>query len=226
MKVVLKKNTPMEYQCSEAYKILRTNILFCGSQIKTICLTSCLPNEGKSTVSFNMALSFAASGKKVIFIDADLRRSTILGKFIVDQEVLGLSQYLSGQASIDHIIYDTNIEGLDMIFTGPIPPNPSELLSGENFNFLLQCLKELYDYVIIDTPPLGSVIDSAIVSKNSDGTILVISSNDTSSKLMAKIKGQLEQMDCRILGTVLNKVKSNRDYYGNYNKKYIKYASK
>jgi len=223
MKIDLKRNKEMEYRCSEAYKTLRTNILFCGSQIKTICVTSCLPNEGKSTVSFNVAVSFAESGKKVIFVDADLRRSVILGKFIIDQEIVGLSQYLSGQEPIDNIINDTNIDGLDIIFTGPIPPNPSELLSGENFNFLLHCLKELYDYVIIDTPPLGSVIDSAIVSKNSDGTILVISSNDTSSKLMAKIKSQLDQMNCRILGTVLNKVKSKRDYYGNYNKKYIKY---
>lgn len=216
----LEKIKELDFKSNEAYKSLRTNIHFCGSNVKSICFTSCLPNEGKSNVSFNLAVSFAESGKRVVYVDADLRRSTTIGRYKPDQAVIGLTHYLSGQNLIDEILYETNVPYLDIIFTGPVPPNPSELLSSVTFQDLIAILREEYDYVFVDTPPLGSVTDSAIVSKYCDGTILVIEADTTSYKLVLKVKKQLEQLNTKILGAVLNKVSNKADIYRHYKGKY------
>ena len=209
------------FSSNEAYNTLRTNILFCGKSVKTICITSCTPNEGKTVVSFHLATSMAESGKKVLFIDADLRKSVLIGRLKLDKATKGLSEYLSGMNQLEEIIYHTNIENLDVIFTGPIPPNPSDLLGSETFKKLVDSQRDLYDYVIIDTPPLGLVIDSANVSEFCDGAILVIQAKAISYKFAQKVVKQLEKGNCRILGAVLNKVgmKQNRHYgtyYGSY----------
>lgn len=224
--IVLGKIEELDYRCSEAYKSLRANIQFVGNDVKAICFTSCLPNEGKSNVSFNLAVSFAEIGKRVVFVDADLRKSTIVGRYKPGQAVIGLSHYLSGQKQMDDIIYETNIPYLDIIFTGPIPPNPSELLSTDYFGDLISILREEYDYVVIDTPPLGSVIDGAIVSRTCDGSILVIEADNTSNKLAQKVIKQLEQVNSRILGAVFNKVNYKREIKKYYTKKYRKYDKK
>lgn len=213
----------MDFNSSESYKSLRTNIQFCGSNVKVICFTSCLPNEGKSNVSFNVAVSFSESCKKVLFIDADLRLSKIIGKYKPDQGVCGLSHYLSGQKLLEDMLYETNITNLDIIFAGPIPPNPAELLSGDQFSDLINTLRDEYDFIIIDTPPIGSVVDGVIVSKNCDGTIMVVEANVISKKLAQKMKKQLIQVNSKIIGAVLNKVDKKNGQYGNYKKKYKKY---
>ncbi|MDF2486932.1 MAG: capsular exopolysaccharide family [Herbinix sp.] len=224
IQINLEQNIKLDFKSNEAYKQLRTNILFCGRDIKVVCFTSSLPNEGKSNVSFNLAVSFAESGKKVIFIDADLRRSIILGRYKPDQAVMGLTHYLSGMNSLEEVQYETNIPNLDMIFTGPVPPNPSELLGSDTFVELLHALREEYDYVIIDTPPLGSVIDSVIIAEHCDGVVLVVEANAISYKFVQKVKSQLEMGKCRILGAVLNKVDMNKEhqYYGKKYKRYEK----
>lgn len=219
----LEKINALDFKSSEAYKALRTNIQFCGSNVKLISFTSCLPNEGKSSVSFNLAVSFSESCKKVLFIDADLRRSTIVGKYKPDQGVNGLSHYLSGQKLLEDVLYETNIPNFDIIFAGPVPPNPAELLNSSQFSNLLNILRDEYDFVIIDTPPIGSVVDSVIVSKNCDGTILVIEANSISYKLAQKMKKQLVQVNSNIIGAVLNKVDIKSSQYWNYKKKYKKY---
>lgn len=226
LQINLEKISTTDFMSNEAYKSLRTNIQFCGNVIKVICFTSCLPNEGKSNVSFHLACSFAESGKKVIFIDADLRRSVIVGRYKPDQAVLGLTHYLSGQNELEEVLYETNIPNLDIIFTGPVPPNPTELLGSECFIELLKLLREDYDYIIIDTPPLGSVIDSAIVAEQSDGVILIIEANTISYKFAQKVLKQLERGNCRILGAVLNKVDIKHSQYKYYGKKYRKYHQK
>lgn len=215
---------PMDFRSNEAYKSLRTNIQFCGSDIRQICFTSCLPSEGKSSISFNIATSFAETGKKVIFVDADLRKSTIVGRYKPNQAVMGLTHYLSGQNSLEEVLYTTNIENLDIIFTGPVPPNPAELLGSNCFIELMKLLREEYDYIIIDTPPLGSVIDSAIVAEHCDGVVFVIEKNAISYKFAQRVKNQLDKTNCKILGAVLNKVDKSSDqkYYG---KKYKKYEN-
>lgn len=225
LQVNLKNVKKLDFRSNEAYKQIRTNIQFCGSEIKVICITSSIPNEGKSSVSFNLAVSFAENKKKVVFIDADLRKSVIIGRYKPDQAVTGLSNYLSGGSTLEEILCETNILNLDMIFTGPIPPNPSELLGSSFFHTLLENLRDKYDYIIIDTPPLGSVIDSVVVAGLCDGAVLVIEANAISYKFLQKVKKQLEQGNCRILGAILNKVNIEKEGYRYYGKKYSSYEN-
>lgn len=130
--VEINKLVRLDFQGREAYKTLRSNIQFCGSDIKIIGLTSCIPNEGKSSVSLNLAISMAEAGKKTVFVDADLRKSVLVGRYRINQSLRGLAHYLSGINSKDDIIYQSNIDNLYMIFSGPVPPNPSELLGERN----------------------------------------------------------------------------------------------
>lgn len=209
-----------DFFTEEAYNSLRTNIIFCGAEIKTVSITSCFPNEGKSSVSRNLAINFAKAGKKVLLIDADMRKSITMGTVTAEGEVFGLSHLLSGQAELDDVIYSSrNNENLYVIFTGSFPPNPSELLSGERFNKLIQEARKCFDYVIVDTPPLGAVIDAAVISSVCDGAIIVIRANKTSYKDVKAVKTQLEKANCKILGTVLNGAESKgSSYYNEYYK--------
>ena len=215
----------LDYRTNEAYKALRTNIQFCGDEVKVLTFTSCTPNEGKTMVSFNLAVAFAEAGKRVILVDADLRKSLLIGRYKVGEVEYGLSHYLSGQQELDEVLHSTDIDNMDIIFAGSHCPNPAELLNHTRFTSLVSTLREIYDYVIIDTPPLGSVIDSAIVAKISDGAILVIEANAISHRFTRNVKEQLEKSNCRILGAVLNKVPfDHKGYYGKYyNKYYGKY---
>lgn len=226
LQINLEKFEQLDFRSNEAYKHLRTNIQFCGNEIKVICITSSLPGEGKSNVSFHLAVSIAESGKRVMFVDADLRKSVLVGRYKPDQAVMGLSHYLSGMNIMQETMYETNVPNLDMIFTGPVPPNPAELLGSDKFAELIQYLREDYDYVIIDTPPLGSVVDSMIVAEQCDGVVMVVEANSISYKFVQKVIKQLEKGKCRILGAVLNKVNLEKGQYEYYGKKYKKYSSK
>ena len=219
-KIVLEKIDELNYNARESYKALRTNIQFLGSDIKTIAFTSATPNEGKSTVSFELARTMTETGKKILYVDADIRKSVALVRHGISEEVVGLSHYLSGQEKLDNVIYETNIENLHMIFSGQSAPNPSELLGNDLFKALMAKGREEYDYVIVDCPPLGSVIDAAIVAQNCDGAIIVIASDSISFRLEQKIKEQLEKSGCRILGTIMNKVEVAGKAYGKYYGKY------
>lgn len=211
----------LDFRTKEAYKTLRTNLEFSGKDIKVISLTSCTPNEGKTSTSFQLALSLAESGKKTILVDADMRKSVMQGRYKTSKAKYGLSHYLSGQAALDEACCATNVANLHIIFAGPVPPNPSELLSGANFEAMVEKLREEYDYVIIDTPPLGSVIDGAIIAQKCDGVVIVIEANAVSYKFAQDVKGQLDKVGCRILGCVLNKVDMRgSSYYGKYYGKY------
>lgn len=212
----------LDFRSYEAYNTLRTNIQFCGRDTQIICVTSCTPGEGKSTVALRLAASLAETGKKVLFIDGDLRKSVLIKKLKVNQSIIGLSQYLSGMNKSEEVIYSTNLAGLDFIFSGPMPPNPSDLLSNKYFRVLLENQREVYDYIIIDTPPLGLVIDSANVAENCDGAVIVIQADANSHKLVQKIIRQIEKSNCRVLGAVLNKVdeKQQKRYYGRRYKQY------
>ncbi len=225
--VTLNRDMKDDYNYNEAVKTLRTNIQFCGSNIRTIMFTSSIPDEGKSDITFVTAQSLAQIGKKVLLIDADIRKSVMLSRYQVDHKVDGLSQYLSGQKPLDEVLYDTNIENLSMIFAGPYSPNPAELLEEDLFVKLVEYGKNFFDYVIIDTPPMAGLIDGAIVARHCDGAILVIESGVVSYKIEQRVKAQLEKTGCRILGAVLNKVDLHNDgYYGKYGRygKYGKYA--
>lgn len=208
----------LDFKMNEAFKRVRTNITFSGENIKAIAITSSLPNEGKTDVSFNLARSFADDGKRVLYIDADIRKSVVLARYGVDKETKGLSHYLSGQAKLEEIIYETNLANLDAIFTGTKAPNPAELLGSEKFGKMIAKCREEYDYIIIDCPPLGSVVDAVLVANVCDGSILVVESDYASAKVVQNVKKQLEAAGCKILGAILNKVQSSgKGYYGYYN---------
>lgn len=223
-KITLEKKEKLDFRASEAYKSLRTNLQFCGSEIKVIALTSCTPNEGKTSVAFYLAESLAESGKKVLFIDADLRKSVLVGRYGVGKINGGLTEYLAGQRETEQVIYQTEIDGMYMLFSGAIAPNPSELLGNHRFEALLQSAREQYEYIIIDTPPLGSVIDSAVVAQFVDGVIMVIANNTISYKFAQNVKKQLEKSNVKILGAVLNKVPMEKKGYGNYYGNYYGYG--
>lgn len=216
-KVVLTDIRKKDYFYEEAIKTLRTNIQFTGKNVKTIMFTSCFPNEGKSDVTFQLCQEIGNMGKRVLLIDADIRKSAYVSRYPIKQKVNGLSQYLSGQLAKEFLIYQTNFLNVDIIFAGPMAPNPSELLEEEAFRELLAEVRGYYDYIIIDTPPVGSVIDAAIIAKESDGAVLVIESERVSYKVAQKSMEQLEKTGCKILGAVLNKVNIEKNkYYGKY----------
>lgn len=212
------ENVPkMDFQTNEAFNLLRANIQFCGKSTKTICITSCTSDEGKSAVSYRLAASLAENGKKVLFVDADLRKSVMFGRLKVDRAVYGLTHYLSGMKSLEDVVYQTNIENFHIILAGPVPPNPSELLGSDMCKELIQTEREHYDYIIIDTPPLGLVVDSASMAEHCDGAILVVEAKKVSYKLAQHVVKQLEKGSCKVLGVILNKVLvKNKKYYGRY----------
>lgn len=222
------KTDKLDYESAEAYRALRTNLQFCGADKKAIVVTSCTPDEGKSTVVFQLAVSLAEAGKKVLLIDGDMRKSVMVGHFAIGNEVKGLTHYLSGQCELRSAVCTTDMEKLDVIFAGAFPPNPTELLGGEQFKELLRTARENYDYILIDSAPLGSVIDCAVIAGECDGSIIVIEAECISHKFVQEIRMQLERSGCPVLGAVLNKVdvKGQRYYSRYYGKKYGKYYGK
>ena len=216
-----------DYRTKEAFKTLRSNIEFCGNDIKVISITSCTPNEGKSSVAMEMAIAFAEAGNRTMLIDADMRKSVLVGRYKTGAVKMGLTHSLIGKSNYTDVMCQTNIPNLYVTFAGPVPPNPSELLGGDKFTSIINSLKNTFDYIIIDTPPLGSVIDAAVVAKNCDGTVLVIESNAISYKFVQNVKEQLDKTGSRILGVVLNKVDmDSKGYYGHYGRYYGKYYGK
>jgi len=156
----------------------------------------------------------ARDGKKVLHIDADMRKPRTY-KDVISKLNVGLSNYLSGMVELEEAISSTNIENLNVMVCGPKPPNPAELLGTERFRLMLADLKDRYDYVIVDTPPLGSMIDAAIIASLTDGTILLIEYNTVDYKKASMVKEQLEKANARILGVVINKIprREFKSYY-------------
>ena len=209
--------TQSDFQVRESYKNLRTNIMLSGKENKVIMLTSCSPNEGKSTVSFNLAVSIAETGKRVLFLDVDLRKSVLVGRYKIRKAIKGVTHFLAGQNQLEEVIYRTNQSDLDVVFSGPVPPNPAELLDSEDFRQMVQTLKDTYDYIIVDTPTLGSVIGAAIVAQSCDAAVLVVAANDVSYKFAQNVQEQLKKTGIRMIGVVLNKVDlSENGYYRKY----------
>ena len=207
-RITLELNATKDYFVGEALKALRTNVQFCGTDVKAITITSCHPNEGKSTISLELAKSLAEVGKKVLFIDADMRKSVIVKDYSDGRGIYGLSQYLSGQNTLEDVLFATQIENFHIIFAGQFPANPVELLNSSAFKKLIDEQTKIYDYVIVDTPPLGVVIDCAVIANVCDSAILVIAAEKVSNRRALVIKNQLAKSGVRILGVVLNRVKN------------------
>lgn len=209
----IKDEIILSSQEKEIYRTLRTNVEFTGVENRVIAITSCIPGDGKTMVSYNLAVALAEAGKKTVLVDADLRKSVLLRRLDISQTFEGLSHLLSGHAEMKNVIYNTDIENLYIIPAGIRPSNSPELLGNERFKLLIHTLDKNYDYVIIDTPPLGSVIDAAIIAKECHASILVISSDRLSRSEACNIVEQLRTANSNILGAVINKTNHGEKHY-------------
>lgn len=203
---------------SEAYRTLRTNIQFANVDqiVKRILFTSAGPGEGKSSTVANLAVSIAQSGKKVLIIDADLRNPSQHKIFELSNHN-GLSTTLVEDVTPLTYVVKTQEEGLDLLTSGPIPPNPAELLGSKRMKQILQEVYEAYDLVLVDSPPTVAVTDSSVLAQSMDGVILVLASGEVNRDYAIQAKAQLEKVGAKIIGTVLNKVEMNtKEHYYYY----------
>lgn len=208
---------------TEQYRTLRTNIEFSSvDQVyKTIIVTSSSPGEGKSTTVANLAVAFAQQKKKVLLVDADLRKPTVHYTFNL-KNVRGLTNVLTKQVVLTEAVQPTDVEHLSILTCGPIPPNPAELLGSSSMSQFIELAKTQFDVVLFDTPPILAVADAQILANKVDGSILVISSGTTEQDAAVKSKDLLESAKGKVLGAVLNKKKASDSqyyyYYGDNNR--------
>ncbi|MBW5075139.1 capsular polysaccharide biosynthesis protein Cps4D [Streptococcus pneumoniae] len=203
-------------KAEEYYNALCTNIQLSGDKLKVISVTSVSPGEGKTTTSVNIAWSFARAGYKTLLIDGDTRNSVISGFFKSREKITGLTEFLSGTADLSHGLCDTNIENLFVVQSGSVSPNPTALLQSKNFNDMIETLRKYFDYIIVDTAPIGIVIDAAIITQKCDASILVTATGEANKRDVQKAKQQLKQTGKLFLGVVLNKLDISVDKYGVY----------
>ncbi|WP_105157883.1 tyrosine-protein kinase [Streptococcus suis] len=209
----------------EYFNAIRTNIQLSGEDIKVVGITSVQSNEGKSTIAASLAIAYARSGYKTVLVDADIRNSGMSGFFKPITKITGLTDYLAGTTDLSRGLCETNIPNLTVIESGKISPNPTALLQSKNFENLLATLRRYFDYVVVDCPPLGMVIDAAIIAQKCDAMVLVAEAGHVKRSAVKKVKEQLEQTGTQFLGVILNKydiaTEKYGDYgnYGNYGKK-------
>ncbi len=200
---------------AEAYRSLRTNIAFARAQseLRVIVLTSPGPSDGKSTTVANLAITFAQQGQRTLLIDADLRRA-VLDKLFEVERSPGLTDVLVGQAALTDVVRETEVPNLTVLGSGHFPPNPSELLGSTSMRSVLEQARQLYDVVLLDSPPLLAVTDAAVLSTIADGTILIVRMGTTAKSAVRRAKSQLEAVRAPLLGTVLNAVDFRQGAFG------------
>lgn len=215
-KIAVSRFVTKEFQPAEALKTLRTNLMFSGAGVKAVALTSFSAEEGKSSISFQLAASLAQAGKRVLLMDADLRRSVLASRLRIRGKAEGLSHFLSGMANANEIINETDVPGLYIMLAGARVPNAAELLGNASFGKLIDALKNTFDYVIVDAAPVGQVIDCAVMAPALDGVVMVIDATHNSYKLARRMKQQLEKSGAKLLGVILNRVDftDKGSYYG------------
>lgn len=205
---------------SEQYRSIRTNIQFSGvdQEIKSILVTSTDPEEGKSTTVANLAVVYAQQGKKVLLVDADLRLPSVHHTFQAPN-MMGLTNVLTKQKPFAQAVFKTDIKNLDVLSSGPIPPNPSELMGSQAMSEFLQMAVEEYDLVLFDTPPLLAVADAQILANICEASILVVGSGKTAIDKLSKAKDHLLAAKAKLLGGVLNNQKMEKHNYYYYGEK-------
>lgn len=225
---------PLDYATNEAFNTLATSLSYCGSEIKTILLTSRYAGEGKSFASMNLMRTLAGLNKRVVLLDTDLRRSSIIGRYRVrfeTTEPMGLAQYLAGMCATENILYKTDIENAYLIPIGREVSNSLQLLSSKRLEELINRLRATFDVVLVDSPPAGVIVDPVEVAKHCDGALIVVSYNRGKRQEINELRASIERTGCKVMGAVLNNVDfdaySNRKYYykseryaSYYNQKY------
>jgi capsular exopolysaccharide synthesis family protein len=211
---------------AEAYRSIRTSLLLSasGRPPKTIVVTSAAPSEGKTTTAINLAVSLTQTGSKVVLIDADMRKPRVQNVFPIASSV-GLSAFLAGASTLKDVIYETTVPGLMVIPCGVTPPNPGELILSPGFRKMLEVLGTYFEYVVLDSPPVGNVSDARILAVNADSTILVVKAFSTSRHYAREAIAHLTNAHARVAGVVLNDVDVRRRSYYSGSSYYRTYYS-
>jgi len=229
---------PLSYACAEAMNTLCTNLTFAGEDKKVIMVTSAQAHEGKSFVTMNIMRTLANLGHKVCLVDADLRRSQITAKYglkVKDGQAMGLTHYLAGMCNMEAVLYATDLPNTSIVPLGHEVSNSLALLSTPRLSRLLAYLRERFDYVLVDAPPVGVIIDAAEIAKSCDGTVIALKYNAVSRRDLVEVKRQIDRSGCPILGVVLNSVAfdtlSSKHYYhksafNSYESDYMKPTNK
>ncbi|MCK3847652.1 tyrosine-protein kinase [Streptococcus suis] len=213
---IARKKKELINKTEEYFNAIRTNIQLSGADIKVVGITSVQSNEGKSTTAASLALAYARSGYKTVLVDADIRNSVVSGFFKPMTKITGLTDYLAGTTDLSQGLCDTDIPNLTAIESGKVSPNPTALLQSKNFENLLATLRRYYDCVIVDCPPLGLVIDAAIIAQKCDAMVLVAEAGNVKRSSLKKVKEQLDQTGTPVLGVILNKYDIATEKYGEY----------
>ena len=228
-KATIKRFTAPDYSGTEAINTICTNLSFSSRNCKRIAFTSYMPGAGKTYISINVLYNLAKRGKHVLLVDADLRRSNIVSRLRMetDGEMLGLAHYLAGHCNLDDCIYETNLYGACIMPAGRDITSPMTLIDTPYFGEMLDHLATQFDLILVDTPPVGVVIDAAEIGRRCDGCVLIVNYNTTRRRELVEAKNQMEQSGCPILGCVINKVTFdtlsakkyyNKGYYNHYYK--------
>jgi capsular exopolysaccharide synthesis family protein len=212
-----KPGTPI----AESFRAIRTSLLFSrgGAEVRTILVTSAGPGEGKTTVSSNLAATLAKNRGPVLLIDADLRRPRV-AKALGLENTRGLTNCLIGEAQLDDVVMPTRVEGLFVLSSGPIPPNPAELLHGDRMAALLAEAREKYDRVVIDSPPVVAVTDARVLASQVDGLYMVISMGKTSRRVIHRALDSITSIGFEVHGAILNNLNTPTGRYGYYDREY------
>lgn len=221
MKAINITNMPdIPFDVQEAVNQLRINLGFTGENIKVIMVTSSTPNEGKSFVAMQLWKNMASVGNKVVLIDADLRNSEMRDRYGFEATggFIGIEHYLSGKAGVNDVLYSTNVTNGYMIPVSTNVIDPTTLLESARFEHMINGCREQFTYVIVDTPPLGSVADALNIAKFCDGSLLVVASNATPRKVVSEVMTSLKRTEKPLLGVVLNRADTSRkgSGYGYY----------
>ncbi|WP_368915889.1 polysaccharide biosynthesis tyrosine autokinase [Staphylococcus haemolyticus] len=204
---------------SEKFRGIRSNIMFSGAneEIKSIIITSEKPTAGKSIISANIAISYAQAGFKTLIIDGDMRKPTQQYNFET-ANYDGLSNLIIGKSDFDKAIRSTRVENLDLLTSGPVPPNPSELVASDRFKEIYNQLMDMYDFILIDTPPVTSVTDAQVFLQLVKDCVMIIDTEKNNKNEIKKAKQLIEQADGHIIGAVLNKTERDKssNYYNYY----------
>jgi len=232
-KVTIRQSMALDYAGEEALNTICTNLAFSGRNLRKIVFTSNLQSEGKSWMAMHVLANLAQRGRKVILVDADMRRSFLMQRYKMEAEgeVFGLAHYLTGQCELEDAVYETNLDGACLIPAGRDVTNPVSLVDTPFFKQMLDALSEKFDMVIVDTPPIGMVIDAAEIAASCDGTVLVLDYNKTRIREIRECKRQMEQSGTPVLGCIINKVSFaslsakkyyNKSYYSHYRSGYYR----
>ena len=233
-KLELVRFRTLDYACKEAINTLCTNLTFVGNEKRIIMVTSTQAHEGKSFLSMNIMRTLAQLGKKVVLVDCDFRKSQIAAKYgvrIQEGTGYGTVHYLAGMCSLNDVIYETGIPGAYMVPVGREVSNSLALLSTPRLRQMLSAMEERFDFVIVDAPPVGVIIDAAEIAKSCDGVIFAVRYNMIGRRELLEAKNQIARTGCEVLGAVLNDVDLdalsskkyyNKSYYTHYNSDYYK----